>query len=368
MNGYVLLRMSRSRLVLLPVILLFALTVGLAGCGGGGDKDKGDTDALSADVQAACSGSALSEAPKLPASFPQIEEDKLTYTQQSTNGPTDVIEGYFHGDVKDAHDEFEKELKGAGYKILFNELEAPNDSEISWDGEGRTGQVALRNECGESDKHARPHHEPRRLARPLRSRPATGLRPGSFVRMSAGDRRARFRALHEREQLFVMPNPWDVGSARLLAGARVRGARDDERRVRLVASASTTSSVTRDELVAHVATLAAATTLPLNVDSERCFPDEPGGVAETVALLAEAGAAGFSIEDYDPAAGRIDDVGRRRRARRRRRGGAHALDEPLVLTGAGREPHPRRRRPRRHDRPAASRTAMRAPTSSTRPG
>jgi hypothetical protein len=149
-NGYVLLRMSRFRLALLPFALLLALTVGLTGCGG--KKKEADTDALSADVQSACSGAALSDAPKLPASFPQIEADKLTYTQQSTNGPTDVIEGYFHGDVKEAHDEFEKELKGAGYKILFNELEAPNDSEISWDGEGRTGQVALRNECGESDK------------------------------------------------------------------------------------------------------------------------------------------------------------------------------------------------------------------------
>src|ERR687898_2246634 len=67
--------------------------------------------------------------------------------------------------------------------------------------------------------------------------------------------------------------------------------------------------VTRDELVAHVGAIAEATPLPLNVDSERCYPDDPGGVAETVALLADAGAAGFSIEDYDPAKGGMDDVG-----------------------------------------------------------
>jgi 2-methylisocitrate lyase-like PEP mutase family enzyme len=117
----------------------------------------------------------------------------------------------------------------------------------------------------------------------------------------------RFRELHEREQLFVMPNPWDVGSARLLASMGFE-------------ALATTSAgfawslgkpdqtVTRDELVAHVAALAEATSLPLNVDSERCFPDEPGGVAETARLLAEAGAAGFSIEDYDPARDRIDDA------------------------------------------------------------
>src|SRR5213076_3466078 len=68
-------------------------------------------------------------------------------------------------------------------------------------------------------------------------------------------------------------------------------------------------NVSRDELVAHVATIAAATDLPLNVDSERCYPDDPGGVARTVELLAEAGAAGFSIEDYDPDTGGMDDVG-----------------------------------------------------------
>ena len=125
---------------------------------------------------------------------------------------------------------------------------------------------------------------------------------------SADERRARFRALHEREQLFVMPNPWDIGSARLLASAGFE-------------ALATTSAgfawslgrldqnVSRDELVAHVATLAAATDLPLNVDSERCYPDDPGGVTRTVELLAEAGAAGFSIEDYNPDTGDIDDVG-----------------------------------------------------------
>jgi 2-methylisocitrate lyase-like PEP mutase family enzyme len=150
--------------------------------------------------------------------------------------------------------------------------------------------------------------------------------------MSVEDRRARFRALHTREQLFVMPNPWDVGSARLLESCGFE-------------ALATTSAgfawsigkldqnVSRNELVAHVAALAAATTLPLNVDSERCFPDDPGGVSETVALLADAGAAGFSIEDYDPATDSIDDVevaaGRVAVAAE----AAHRLREPMVLTG-----------------------------------
>src|SRR5205807_4977711 len=91
--------------------------------------------------------------------------------------------------------------------------------------------------------------------------------------------------------------------------------------------------VTRDELVAHVRDVVAATILPLNVDSERCYPDDPGGVAETVSLLADAGAAGFSIEDYDPAADRIDPVEVAAERVAVAAQAAHRLDDPLVLTG-----------------------------------
>ena len=150
--------------------------------------------------------------------------------------------------------------------------------------------------------------------------------------MSAGDQCARFLALHAREELFVMPNPWDVGSARLLASCGFE-------------ALATTSSgfawsigkpdqaVSRDELVVHVASLAAATSLPLNVDSERCYPDDPGGVAATVELLAEAGAAGFSIEDFDPATGKIDDVGEAAARVGTAAEAAHSLPESMVLTG-----------------------------------
>jgi 2-methylisocitrate lyase-like PEP mutase family enzyme len=138
--------------------------------------------------------------------------------------------------------------------------------------------------------------------------------------------------LHEREQLLVMPNPWDVGSAKLLAS----------RRFEALATTSAgfawsigklDQSVTRDELVAHVTTLAAATPLPLNVDSERCYPDDPGGVTATVALLAEAGAAGFSIEDYDPSRDRIDDIEVAAERVALAAEAARSLPDPMVLTG-----------------------------------
>jgi 2-methylisocitrate lyase-like PEP mutase family enzyme len=118
----------------------------------------------------------------------------------------------------------------------------------------------------------------------------------------------RFRELHEREQLFLLPNPWDVGSAILLESLGFEALATTSAGFAL-AIGKRDQTVTRDELVEHVGQLAAATALPLNVDSERLYPEEPGGVAETVRLLAEAGAAGCSIEDYDPTAERIEEVG-----------------------------------------------------------
>ena len=73
--------------------------------------------------------------------------ENTTLTKQSTQGPTEVVEGYWKGDLKEAHDEYVKEFKAAGYQVLFEELE-DHDSEVSWKGEGRSGQVALRDDCG----------------------------------------------------------------------------------------------------------------------------------------------------------------------------------------------------------------------------
>ena len=121
------------------------------------------------------------------------------------------------------------------------------------------------------------------------------------------DVRRRFLALHDGG-LFVMPNPWDVGSAKLLehlgfqalattsAGHAASLGRHDQ-------------LVTRDELIEHVRALAGAVNIPINVDAERCFAETPEGVAETVGLLISAGASGISIEDYDPATNAIEETG-----------------------------------------------------------
>jgi hypothetical protein len=131
-------------------LVLVLVAAGLAaGCGGGGNEEEEGGDET---VQAACSGSALSvDSLNLPAGWPQIEEDKMVYTQQETAGPTEIVEGYFNGDVQEAHDEFQRELEATGFTVTFEEVEE-HDSEVAWEGEGRTGIVAIRDECGDPEK------------------------------------------------------------------------------------------------------------------------------------------------------------------------------------------------------------------------
>jgi 2-methylisocitrate lyase-like PEP mutase family enzyme len=150
--------------------------------------------------------------------------------------------------------------------------------------------------------------------------------------MTAAERRARFRALHKADEILVMPNPWDVGSARLLAAEGFHALATTSQGFAWTLGKHD-QTVTRNELVAHVAALAEATPLPLNVDSERCYPDDPGGVAATVKLLGEAGAAGFSIEDYDPVTGRIDSVELAAARVAEAARAVHEHEEPLILTG-----------------------------------
>ena len=106
-----------------------------------------------------------------------------------------------------------------------------------------------------------------------------------------------FAQLHAGAQPLLLPNPWDVGSARLLSALGFQ------------ALATTSSgfaatlgrldgSVTRDEALEHAAALAAATDLPLSADLENGYADDPEGVADTVRLAIEAGLVGCSIEDF----------------------------------------------------------------------
>jgi len=110
------------------------------------------------------------------------------------------------------------------------------------------------------------------------------------------EKAARFRALHDRPGVFVIPNPWDVASARILAGLGFEA----------LATSSAASAcslgrrdgeLTRGEALAHALTIANATDLPVSADLERGFGDAPGIVAETIRRAAAAGLVGCTIED-----------------------------------------------------------------------
>jgi 2-methylisocitrate lyase-like PEP mutase family enzyme len=119
----------------------------------------------------------------------------------------------------------------------------------------------------------------------------------SGTRPTQADKAARFLALHGGPAPLLMPNPWDAGSAKLLASLGFE-------------ALATTSSgfaatlgrldgaVSREEALAHAASIVAATDLPVSADLENCFADDPVGVATTIRLALDTGLAGCSVEDF----------------------------------------------------------------------
>jgi len=115
--------------------------------------------------------------------------------------------------------------------------------------------------------------------------------------ISQSEKAKKFRALHTGPDAFIIPNPWDAGSARVLAGLGFE-------------ALATTSSgfafslgrrdgmVTRDEVLAHCRVIVEATDLSVAADLENCFGDDPKTVAETIRLAAATGIVGGSVEDF----------------------------------------------------------------------
>jgi 2-methylisocitrate lyase-like PEP mutase family enzyme len=143
---------------------------------------------------------------------------------------------------------------------------------------------------------------------------------------------AAFRALHERPGAFIIPNPWDAGTAKLLAALGFEAlATTSLGLANMLGRAD--SKVSRADVIANCRAIAEATDLPINADLENCFAHEPEAAAETIRLAAEAGAVGGSIEDYtgDPRDPIYDfdlAVARVRAAA----AVAHALPVPFLLT------------------------------------
>jgi 2-methylisocitrate lyase-like PEP mutase family enzyme len=148
--------------------------------------------------------------------------------------------------------------------------------------------------------------------------------------MQSQEQKARaFRALHEGEP-FVIPNPWDAGSARVFAALGFK------------ALASTSSGfaytlgrldggATLDEVVEHAAALDRATELPVSVDLENGYGESPEDAARAISRVAAAGAVGGSIEDYDPS-GRLYEPAHAAERVAAAVESARALDFPFTLT------------------------------------
>ena len=105
-----------------------------------------------------------------------------------------------------------------------------------------------------------------------------------------------FRALHERNDAFIIPNPWDVGTARLLAHIGFEALATTSAGYAFSAG-HRDNIIGRDEMISHITAIAAATDLPVSADLENGFGDAPELVAETIRMAAAAGVAGGSIED-----------------------------------------------------------------------
>jgi 2-methylisocitrate lyase-like PEP mutase family enzyme len=112
------------------------------------------------------------------------------------------------------------------------------------------------------------------------------------------DRATEFLALHVPGTPLLMPNPWDAGTARLLAGMGFRALATTSGGF-AGSHGRTDGNVSRDEALAHAATIVGAVDVPVSADLENGFADDPAGVAETVRRAAAAGLAGCSVEDWD---------------------------------------------------------------------
>lgn len=152
--------------------------------------------------------------------------------------------------------------------------------------------------------------------------------------MSAqAERAGAFRALHERDGAFIIPNPWDAGTARLLAGLGFEALATTSAGYAFSVGRRD-NTISRDEMLAHVRAIASATDLPVNADLENGYGDDPEAAAETIRLAAAAGAVGGSIEDSTNRPGGAPIYERRLAVERVRAAAeaARSLPFPFTLT------------------------------------
>ena len=120
--------------------------------------------------------------------------------------------------------------------------------------------------------------------------------------MTLAARHDRFAELHGAG-CFVIPNPWDMGSARMMAVMGAQALATSSSAQAFTLGRPDMGTITRDEALAHAEDIVAATGLPVSGDFENGFADDPDGVADTIRMAAEAGLSGCGIEDTQMVAG-----------------------------------------------------------------
>jgi len=146
------------------------------------------------------------------------------------------------------------------------------------------------------------------------------------------DKAAIFRQLHERPGVFVMPNPWDAGSAKLLSGMGFEALATSSA-ASAMALGRTDYQLTREDALSHARAIVQATELPVSADLENGFGHAPEVVAQTIRLAAETGLAGGSIEDASQQPGSpIYDIGQAVERVAAAVEAARSLGRPFTLT------------------------------------
>jgi 2-methylisocitrate lyase-like PEP mutase family enzyme len=149
---------------------------------------------------------------------------------------------------------------------------------------------------------------------------------------SQAEKGTAFRALHQRDEAFIIPNPWDVGTARLLESLGFEALATTSAGFAF-SRGKPDGDIDRETMLLHATDIAAATDLPVSADLENGYGDDPAYVAETVRLAACTGLAGCSIEDV-AARRQQAPYGLSLAAERVRAAAeaAHSLDFPFLLT------------------------------------
>ena len=133
---------------MIALVVAIAVALVAAGCGGGDKAAETETVGAGGETKINCRADEFSGDPQLPANFPTPGEFVVTSSTQE--GPTRVVVGYWESGLDEAYREWKDQVEEAGFKVTFDELE-DKDSEVAYEGSGRTGIIQLKDRCNEDE-------------------------------------------------------------------------------------------------------------------------------------------------------------------------------------------------------------------------